>query len=134
MQVKIESHLHETKEAFEAAAARALERCGSQAEGYAKDLCPGPESSGNLKNSIGHLVDTQQKKSYVGTRVRYAIYVEMGTGIHYPGGRKTPWRYKDTEGKWHTTRGQEAQPFIKPAVADHAQTYRNIINDEMRGK
>ena len=32
----------------------------------------------------------------------------------------------------HMTEGQEAQPFLKPAVADHAQTYRNIIEDELK--
>lgn len=120
------------QEAFEAAVARALERCGSQAEGYAKDLCP--ENTGNLRSSIAHKVEPQKRVAYVGTNVSYAPYVELGTGIYYPGGRKTPWKYKDSEGNWHVTRGQEAQPYLKPAVADHAQTYRNIINDEMRGK
>ena len=132
MKVEIKSHRFEVQEAFEAAVARALERCGSQAEGYAKDLCP--ENTGNLRSSIAHKVDPQKRVAYVGTNVSYAPYVELGTGIHYPGGRKTPWKYKDGEGNWHVTRGQEAQPYLKPAVADHAQTYRNIINDEMRGK
>ena len=132
MKVEIKSHRFEVQEAFEAAVSRALERCGSQAEGYAKDLCP--ENTGNLRSSISHKVDPQKQVAYVGTNVSYAPYVELGTGIHYPGGRKTPWKYKDSEGNWHVTRGQEAQPYLKPAVADHAQTYRNIINDEMRGK
>lgn len=132
MEVEFKSNRQEVMQEFEAAVARALERCGSQAEGYAKDLCP--DDTGNLRSRIDHKVDPQKQVAYVGTNVSYAPYVELGTGIYYPGGRKTPWRYKDTEGNWHTTRGQEAQPFIKPAVADHAQTYRNIINDEMRGK
>lgn len=132
MKVEFESNRQEIMQEFEKAVARALERCGSQAEGYAKDLCPVDTDA--LRSSIRHKVDAQQKNAYVGTNVEYAPYVELGTGIHTPGGRKNPWRYKDTEGNWHTTNGQEPQPFLKPAVADHAQTYRNIINDEMRGK
>ena len=51
----------------------------------------------------------------------YAEFVEYGTGIYNENGdgRQTPWRYKDREGNWHTTSGQEPQPFIRPAVAEH---------------
>lgn len=118
------------KQEFEEACLRALERCGLQAEGYAKDLTP--VVTGNLQNSIGHKVDAVGKVAYIGTNSEYGPYVELGTGIHYSGGRQTPWVYKDEKGNWHRTRGQEAQPFLKPAVADHKQTYRNIIEDELK--
>jgi len=29
------------------------------------------------------------------------------------------------------THGQRAQPFIKPAVADHAQKYRDIVKSQV---
>lgn len=112
---------------FEDAVLRALERCGEQAEGYAVDLCP--EDEGHLKNSISHMV--KDKAAYVGTNMEYGPYVELGTGKYYPGGRREPWSYKDRKGNWHTTEGQPAQPYLKPAVADHKDTYRNIIKDEM---
>lgn len=91
---------------------RALERIGSQAEGYAKDLCPVDTS--RLQNSISYQVDNTTL--YVGTKsslvmgenVEYGIYVELGT-------------YK-----------MAAQPFLKPAMADHAATYKNIIESEMQ--
>ena len=122
------------KRAFEDACLRALERCGQQAEGYAKDLVPSPgrTGTGNLRNSISHKVDAREPAVYIGTNSEYAAYVELGTGIHTPGGRQTPWVYQDERGDWHRTRGQEAQPFLKPAVADHKQTYRNIIEDELK--
>ena len=60
------------------------------------------------------------------------LYVELGTGRYTEGGRPTPWVYQDDEGNWHWTAGNPAQPFLKPAVADHAQTYRNIIEDEIK--
>ena len=115
------------REAFEAACKRALERCGMQAEGYAKDLVP--VDTGNLRNSITHKV--AEDVVYIGTNNEYAAYVELGTGKYAEGGRKEPWVYQDEEGRWHHTHGQRAKPYLKPAVADHKQTYRNIIKDEM---
>ena len=112
---------------FDAAKEKALERCGQQAEGYAQDLCP--ERTGNLKNSISHNV--KEDSAYVGTNSEYGPYVELGTGKYVAGGRQDPWVYCDDEGNFHTTSGQPAQPYLKPAVADHKGTYKNIINDAM---
>lgn len=116
---------------FHDAVLRALERCGEQAEGYAKDLAP--VDTGNLRNSISHKVDDGEAAVYIGTNVFYAPYVELATGIYAEGGRPTPWVYRDDEGNWHWTAGNPAQPFLAPAVKDHAQTYRNIIADELKG-
>lgn len=96
----------EVQDAMQAAVLRALERIGSQAEGYAKDLCP--VDTGNLRNSITHKVDSAEKAAYIGTNVEYAPYVELGTVK------------------------MAAQPYLKPAVADHAKTYENILEDEMK--
>ena len=117
---------------FEEACLRALERIGSQAEGYAIDLVP--VDTGNLKNSITHTVDEAEKVAYIGTPNEYAVYVEMGTGMYVDGGRKTPWVYQDEKtGEWRTTHGQKAQPYLKPAITDHTDTYKNIVKDEMGG-
>lgn len=112
---------------------RALERIGEQAEGYAKDLAP--VDTGQLRNSISHAVDDGEQAAYIGSALEYAAYVELGTGIYTEGGggRPTPWVYQDAKGNWHWTRGNPAQPFLKPAVANHTRTYRNIIEDEMNG-
>ena len=118
----------EVGRALKAAIQRALERCGSQAEGYAKDLAP--VDTGNLRNSINHKVSGEAV--YIGTNNEYAAYVELGTGKYAEGGRQDPWVYQDDEGKWHFTHGQRAQPYLKPAVADHKQTYRNIFEDELK--
>lgn len=115
------------REEFESACKRALERCGMQAEGYAKDLVP--VDTGNLRNSITHKV--AEDEVYIGTNNEYAAYVELGTGKYTQGGRPDPWVYQDDNGNWHHTHGQRAQPYLKPAVADHKQTYRNIIKDEL---
>ena len=123
----------EVLEAFDDACKRALERCGNQAEGYAKDLCP--VDTGNLRNRISHKVVDSEPAAYIGTNVEYAPYVEFGTGRYSSVGGGTPkdkWFYIGDDGKGHIGRPQKPRPFIKPAVADHAQTYRNIINDEMK--
>lgn len=128
--VVFNDHSGEVLNARHDAVVRTLERCGTEGEGYAKDLAP--TRTGNLKNSITHKVDNGENTVYIGTNVEYALYVELGTGKYAEGGRPTPWVYQDDEGNWHWTAGNPAQPFLKPAVADHAQTYRNIIEDEMK--
>lgn len=121
----------EVESAFEQACLRALERIGLQAEGYAIDLVP--VDTGDLKNSITHQVVADEKAVYIGTPKEYGIYVEMGTGMYYPGGRTEPWAYKDGKGQWHFTHGQKAQPWLKPSIVNHLQTFQNIINDELKG-
>ena len=91
------------KGGLQSAIARALERIGLQAEGYAKDLCP--VDTGNLRNSITHTSDGNA--AYIGTNVTYGKYVELGTVK------------------------MAAQPFLRPAAADHGETYRNIVKDEL---
>lgn len=128
MSIKFTDNFDEALAAFEEAAERALEKCGLVAEGYAKKLAP--VDTGNLRNSITHTV--KDDSAYIGTNTKYAVYVEMGTGKYVSGGRPTPWVYQDEKGNWHRTNGQKAQPFIKPAVADHKQEYRNIIESELK--
>lgn len=129
MKVEITDNSKQVQAAFEAAALRALEKCGLTAEGYAKKQAP--VSSGNLRNSITHEVDSAEPAVIIGSNSEYAAYVELGTGVYYPGGRKAPWVYQDAKGNWHMTNGQRAQPYLKPAIGDHAQTYQSIIKDEL---
>lgn len=93
------------KGGLRSAVARALERIGLLAEGYAKDLCP--VDTGNLRNSITHT--SEGKAVYIGTNVAYGKYPELGTVK------------------------MAAQPYLRPAAADHAGTYRNIVRDELGG-
>jgi len=88
--------------------------------------------TGNLRNSITHQLQPSEPAVQIGTNSEYAAYVELGTGKYYPGGRQTPWVYQDAKGNWHLTYGQRAQPYLKPAVADHVQQYREIIEDELK--
>lgn len=130
MQVEFTDNSKEFINAMQDAALRALEKCGLTAEGYAKKLCP--VDTGNLRNSITHQVDEGEPAVYIGSAAEYAANVELGTGKYYAGGRPTPWAYKDSRGNWHLTHGQRAQPYLKPAVADHVGQYRGIIEGELK--
>ena len=130
MEIKFTDNSEEVLEAMQQAAVRAMEKCGLTAEGYAKKLCP--VDTGNLRNSITHAVDEEEPAAYIGSNVEYASYVCLGTGKYVSGGRPTPWTYQDAKGEWHWTAGSRAQPYIKPAVAANANTYRKIIEDAMK--
>ena len=119
-------------EAFDEACLRALERCGQQAVGYAKDLCPVDTSA--LRNSITHKVINSEPSAYIGTNMDYAPYVEFGTGSYSTTGGGTPkshWVYMGDDGKFHIGKPMKPKPYLKPAVANHVGTYRNIFKDEL---
>ena len=146
MNIQFADNSKEISDNIKAALLRGLETCGLVAEGYAKKLAPvgTPESTGIpgyigglLRGSITHALsgkqaakstyqdnkgirrgtysgtapeegDANKKAVYIGTNVEYAPYQELGT-IH-----------------------MAAQPFLKPAVADHANEYRKIFENELK--
>lgn len=163
IEIKFEDNSEEVIEEFEKAILKSLEICGMTAEGYAKKLCPVDTGllRNSITHAIGgesaELVSYRADKTmpgrknggsysgvapndkagehsvYIGTNVEYASHVCLGTGKHTEGGRPTNWIYKDDKGT-HMTGGNKAQPFLKPAVADHKETYRNIIKSTLKGE
>lgn len=83
----------------------ALTEMGLVAQGYAQDLCP--VDTGRLVNSIKSGVISSEKCAYIGTNVEYAAYVELGTSR------------------------MAAQPYLKPAVNDHVNEYRDILKNRL---
>ena len=106
MNIQFTDNSKEVSDNIKAALLRGLETCGLVAEGYAKKLAP--VDTGNLRNSITHDVDDGEPAAYIGTNVEYAQYQELGT-IH-----------------------MAAQPFLKPAVADHTNEFRKIFENELK--
>ena len=106
MNIQFTDNSKEVSDNIKAALLRGLETYGLIAEGYAKKLAP--VDTGNLRNSITHDVDDGEPASYIGTNVEYAPYQELGT-IQ-----------------------MKAQPFLKPAVNDHKDEYRKIIENELK--
>lgn len=106
MGVEIHDNSKEISENIKSALLRGLEKCGLTAERFAKKLAP--YDTGNLRNSITHEVDDGEPAVYIGTNVEYAPYVCLGT-IH-----------------------MKAQPFLKPAVNDHKDEYRKILENSLK--
>lgn len=102
--IKIESNLEEVLKEKGEAVARALEKVGLVAEGHAKTYCP--VDTGRLRNSISH--DADDTTAYVGTNVEYAADVEMGTSH------------------------QKEQPYLEPAIMNHINEYKQIIEEELK--
>lgn len=131
----IADHSDEILREIERRAQAGLEACGIQAEGYAKDniTAGGRVDTGAMRNSVNYKV--QDDICYVGTDSEYAIYNEYGTGIHAEGGggRKTPWSYKDKWGNWRRTRGMSPIHFLKNAIQDHKEQYRDILIKYLKG-
>lgn len=106
-------------------------------EGTAKTKCP--VDTGQLRNSITHnyFVTNNTMGYEIGTNYEYAPYVEYGTGLYAANddGRKTPWSYQDSEGNWHTTKGQKPQPYLQPALNENRDRILDMFNKEIkRGK
>lgn len=89
-------------------------------------------TTGKQEDSAGNI------EIAVGTNVEYAKYVELGTGNYAEGeggsrAKKIPWHFKDADGNWHTTSGVPARPFLRPAVENHAEEYKAILEKVLRG-
>lgn len=123
-------------EALGEAAVRALGKCGSAAEEHARENITrnGSVATGRLRDSITHAVDEAGRSVDIGTGIGYGVYVELGTGRYYPGGRQTPWAWRDSAGNWHRTHGQRPKPFIAPSVSRHIGEYRRMIEQEFSDK
>lgn len=115
--------------------------------GQAKDLAP--VDKGQLAGSI-HMKVTKKGNSMEGrvyTNVEYAPYVEFGTGITGNGTypykieglsltyKDKGWAYFDEDkGEWIYTKGQEAQPYMYPALNLHKKTIKRMFKDAVHTK
>lgn len=129
-------HLEDNSEEFlkelEAKKDLILEALGIQVEAYAKMLTPVGDT-GRLRNSITHAV--KEDAVYIGSNLSYAPFVELGTGIYASDGqgRKSPWAYRDSKGKWHWTRGIKPHHMLKKAASEHDSEYKTIIENILKG-
>lgn len=116
-----------------------LLKVGNDIERAAKENCNGAfdNPTGDLKRSIRtELVGDDSVE--VGTNLEYAVYVEHGTGLYaYDGkGRASteehpiPWRYRGSDGMWHTTYGVRPRPFLIPAFNSKKRNILKYIKEE----
>jgi hypothetical protein len=74
------------------------------------------------------------KKYWIKSRYDNKIDVELGTGIHAENGngRRTPWIWEDENGKRHKTSGMKPRHFMKKAIADHIDEYKEILETSLK--
>ena len=143
--IKVTDNTPQLHEALEAWVERVLTIWGMKVQDYAQLLVPtGTADStgiegyvgGALKQSLTYALDLAKKTVTIGSNLFYSVYVELGTGVHATNGngRKTPWVWKDFNGKWHFTRGMKAandgKGFLRPAVEEHIDELRETAVEE----
>ena len=124
---------------------RALEAVGIQAEGDVKDAMTevwaetGTDivDTGRGRASITHQVAEDEKAVYVGSSLKYLLYVHEGTGKYAAGGGGTPksrWAYKDpATGEWRIGVPQKPRRFLKNTIEKFAKDYIAIIKEYLSG-
>lgn len=112
---------------------RGLLKAGNKVRNKAVLLCP--VKTGALRNSI-QVEQPAPLTVTVGTNLEYAPYVEYGTGTKgdpsVPRTEREQWSYQDEDGNWHTSHGQPAQPFLRPAV-DSEEITNTVAEEIQRG-
>ena len=152
IEIRITDNSGEILKAFENQLAVALEAVATQAESHAKQVITDTlvyghidvtkygekdnsrVDTGRMRNSVAHTVVNHD--AYIGTNLEYAVYHELGTGVHasQPGGRQTPWVYIDSKGIGHKTSGLYPIHFLKKAASEHTEEYKAIIETIMTGR
>ena len=136
------NNVSEVLDALDDATDRILTMIGIKAEKYAKARCPvgTPESTGikgyrggTLRNSITFVVEGSDDGGTIsiGSNVEYAPYVELGTGPYFD----TPpeWlQYTTTRGSGEGSGYVKPRPYLKPAIVDHVNEYKTIIERELK--
>ena len=124
---------------------RALEAVGIQAEGDVKDAMTevwaetGTDivDTGRGRASITHQVAEDEKAVYVGSSLKYLLYVHEGTGKYAAGGGGTPksrWAYKDpATGEWRIGVPQKPRRFLKNTIEKFVKDYIAIVKEYLSG-
>ena len=105
-------NLQEVLKALDGALETGLVKIGASAQGYAKDNTP--VRTGTLRDSIGVEVKSDEKAAYIGTMIDkfpdkpYGQYVELGA------------------------RGRPGVHMLQRAASEHADEYKQLIEDSMK--
>lgn len=89
----------------------AAEIIGGMAESHAKEYLTiqGAVDTGNLRNSVTHDTENGGKTVVIGSAVKYAPYIELGT-------------YK-----------MAARPYLRPAIEKHIDEYKSLLEEVLKG-
>lgn len=113
--------------ALSTASKRALEIIGGKVESYAKGLAP--VDTGALRNSLTHTVDGDSV--IAGSNISYAPYVELGTGKEYS--PPPDWMENNApRGAGIRKNNVKPRPYLRPAVENHRDEYKAIMENELK--
>lgn len=108
---------------------KALNKSALLVQRDAKQNCA--VDTGHLRASI--VTEVHDDYAIVGTNVKYAPYVEFGTGLlgdqSVPHTTRDSWSYQTADGEWHTSHGQRPQPFLIPALKNNEQNIMKIMKE-----
>lgn len=106
----IENHRGEVERRLDEAVERALTAVGTQVTNYAR--ANAPVDTGRLRNSITFETLNDEDAVVIGSNVEYAPYQELSTS-----------RMKAANG---------GKGFLRPAINDHMDEYKNIFTNELQ--
>lgn len=114
-QIVFTDHRVEIEEKIDDAINAALLEAG--AEITARAMRESPVDTGQLKSSWKANLDESSHEITIGSPLENAIWNELGTGEYALNGNgcKTPWKYRDVKGNWHTTKGKPPKRTLKTA-------------------
>ena len=94
-----------------------------------------PVDTGQLKASWDYKVEESEQKAVVGSPIENAIWNEFGTGQYALNGdgRKTPWKYQDIKGQWHTTTGKRPVRSLHNAFNALKTKLQTALQDHLKG-
>ena len=107
--VQVTSNADKVRNALPEVLEKALIEMGEEARSHAKDIAERKKiyKTGNLINSIAYALDGT-KAVHIGTNVEYAPFIEAGTSR------------------------MAARPFLRPAVEDFRDEYKEILDNNLK--
>lgn len=125
--------IEKIKEKVQESEAKAIAMGALYIVNTAKQLAP--KDTGNLAQKISHEITENEDgrvTAIVGPTedVKYAKYVEYGTGIYavHGDGRKTPWVwFSERWNRFIYTHGNKPQPFLYPALQRNMKKLKNLL-------
>lgn len=90
--------------------------------------------TGQLKGSWDYNINESSQTATIGSPLQNAILEEFGTGQFALNGdgRKTPWKYQDSQGKWHTTIGKKSNRALFNAFNTLKPKLQKALEDKLK--
>lgn len=130
-EIQFEDYSMKVKDALQSATIAFLHETGGEIKSQTQRNTR--KDTGQTAGSWKCEVDESALTATIGSNEMNAIYEEFGTGegALHGDGRKTPWRYKDRKGQWHTTHGKQAQrPFFR-AFNTNKEKIRRMLEQKL---